>query len=110
MADDVVFALPLGELHGKQEVAEYFASAEETIEFKPFERPLEYYAAGDRVVIVGDETWTVRETGATRRTEWAWVFDVRDGVIARIRAIEDLSGIAGEIERAVARARSVAQA
>lgn len=109
LADDVVFELPVGELRGKQAVIDYLAGAGTTMEINPFVRPLEYYGAGDRVVVLGDETFRVRETGVSHRAEWAWVHDLHEGRITRIVAIQDLSGIAGLVEEAVAKARVSAE-
>jgi ketosteroid isomerase-like protein len=105
LADDVAFELPVGELRGKQAVVDYFAYAHETIEFQPFERPLEYLGAGDRVVILGDETFRVRETGVTHRAEWAWVHDLQDGLITRIVVIQDLAGVADAVRSAISKAQ-----
>jgi ketosteroid isomerase-like protein len=56
---------------------------------------------GDQVVIVGDETFRVKETGVTHEADWAWVYEVHDGLITRILAIEDLSGIEDTIRQVV---------
>jgi ethanolamine utilization protein EutQ len=104
LADDVVFELPVGELRGKAAVISYFAAESATLEFQPFVRPLEYFADGDRVVIVGDEIFTAKENGATHRAAWAWVHDIHDGRIARIVAIQDLSGVEDAIREAVKQA------
>jgi ethanolamine utilization protein EutQ len=106
LADDVVFELPVGKLRGRQAVIDYFASGSATIKFDPFVKPLEYFGDGDRVVQVGDETFTVKETGITHQAGWAWVFDVHDGRITRIVGIQDLSGIADDIRELVSRAQS----
>jgi hypothetical protein len=58
------------------------------------------------VVIVGDETFRVRETAVTHQAEWAWVYDVHDGQITRILAIEDLSGVEDTIRQVVSAAQS----
>jgi ethanolamine utilization protein EutQ len=105
LADDVVFELPVGELRGKAALIDYFARASERLEFQPFEKPLQYYGDGERVVILGDETFRVKENGASHRAEWAWVVDVRDERIVRIAAIQDLSGVADVIRDAVARSQ-----
>jgi ethanolamine utilization protein EutQ len=106
LADDVVVKFSVGELRGKQAVVDYFANAATTMDFRPFEKPLEYYGDGDRAVIVGDETFRVRETGVTHRAEWAWVVDVHDGLITRIVGIQDLSGVAGPVREAIVKAQS----
>jgi ketosteroid isomerase-like protein len=104
--DDVVFTTSAGELRGKPAVIHYFTHAGELLEFRPYERPQEYFGTGDRVVIVGEETFRVRATGATTRVPWAWVYDLRDGLITRIEAIEDLSVVADALAEALANARA----
>jgi ketosteroid isomerase-like protein len=106
--DDVVFTTSVGELRGKQAVIHYFMHAGELFESRPFERPQEYFGNGNRVVIVGDETFKVRATGVTVRTPWAWVHELRDGLITRIEAIQDLSVVADAVTEALARARAAA--
>jgi ketosteroid isomerase-like protein/quercetin dioxygenase-like cupin family protein len=105
LADDVVFELPVMELHGKQAVIGYFTHGSELMDFNPFERPLEYLTAGNRVVQLGYETFRVKETGAIHRAEWAWVFDFRDGRITRIVAIQDLGPIRDVITEIASRAQ-----
>lgn len=104
--DDIVFTTSLGELRGKQAVIHYFTHAGELVEFRPFERPSEYFGNGDRVVIVGEETFRVKATGVTVRGPWAWVHDLRDGLITRIEAIQDLSAVADAVSEALANART----
>jgi ethanolamine utilization protein EutQ len=106
LADDVVLELSVGEVRGKQAVIDYYLHASATLDFQPFERPLEYFADGNRVVILGSEIFTIKESGATHRAEWAWVLDVADGVITRILGIEDLAGVADFVRQALAKARS----
>jgi ethanolamine utilization protein EutQ len=107
LADDVEHKLSVGELRGKRAVVDYFERGGETVEFRPFETPLEYYGGGDRAVIVGDETFKVKQSGVTHRAEWAWVVDVRDGLITRIVEIQDLSpGVAEAIRAIVSKAQS----
>jgi ketosteroid isomerase-like protein len=109
LADDIVFKLPVGELHGKQAVIDYFTHAQEAIEANPFDKPLEYFCTGDRVVILGDETFKVRETGIRHQAEWAWVHDVHDGVITRIVAIQDLSGVADAVRGVLSKVQSASE-
>jgi hypothetical protein len=87
-------------------VIDYFTNAHETMEFQPFEKPLEYYGAGDRVVILGDETCRIRQTGATHRAEWAWVRDLHDGPITRLVVIQDLTRVADAVRAVISKAQS----
>jgi ketosteroid isomerase-like protein len=100
--------MPVGEARGKRAVIGYFAHGAATLEFDPFVRPLEYFAEGNRVVQLGEEIFRVKATGATHRAEWAWVFDVHDGRITRILAIEDLTGVADEVAEALRQAQEEA--
>jgi ethanolamine utilization protein EutQ len=106
LADDVEFVTPVGRVAGKQAVMGYFSHAAETLEFDPFVRPLEYFEAGNRVVQVGEEVFTVKATGAVHQDDWAWIFDVGDGRITRIQAIQDLAVVRGEVEEALTKARA----
>jgi ketosteroid isomerase-like protein len=108
LADDVVLTTAVGEVRGKDAVMGYLAPAATTLEFDIFVKPLEYYGGGTRVVQVGDEIFTVKKTGVTHRADWAWVFDVADGRITRIRGIQDLSGIADDVREALAKAQKEA--
>jgi ketosteroid isomerase-like protein len=106
LADDVVLTTSAGELRGKDAIQRYFAIAAETIDFNPFVKPLEYFGDGDRVVISGEETFTVRQTGATHHAAWVWLVDVHDGLTTRITSVQDLSGVGELIAAAMSRARS----
>ena len=106
LAEDVVFSLPVGAVQGKQSVIDYFARDAELMEFNPYERPLEYFGHGDRVVLTSEETIKIKKTGLTHRAWWAWVFDVRDGLITRIECIQDLSPIADVVREALGLASS----
>jgi ketosteroid isomerase-like protein len=105
LGEDVVLTTPVGEARGKQAVIGYFTHGAATLEFDPFVRPLEYFADGNRVVQLGVETFTIKATGRTVRTDWAWVFDVEDGRITRILAVMHLAGVADEVAAALAKAR-----
>jgi ethanolamine utilization protein EutQ len=106
LADDVVFKTAVGEVRGKQALIGYLATASVAMEFNIFEKPFEYYGDGDRVVILGDESFKVKDTGATHRAEWAWVVDVHDGLITRILHHQDLAGVAGPVREALKKAQS----
>jgi len=108
LAEDVVLTMPVGEVQGKQAVLGYFSNATAALEYDIFVRPLEYFGAGNRVVQLGGEIFTVKATGEKHEGEWAWVFDVEDGRITRILAIQDLSGVADEVAEALAKAQKEA--
>jgi len=75
--------LPYAGIHrGRDEVAKFFQTFGQVAEFEVFE-PQEYFAKGDKVVVLGHERQRVRTTGQVVETEWAMVFVVRDGRITK---------------------------
>lgn len=81
--------LPFAGLHrGRDEVARFFETFGRSAEFETFE-PKEYLARGDKVVVLGHERQRLKNTGRVFETDWAMVFVVRDGRIARFRNYVD---------------------
>jgi ketosteroid isomerase-like protein len=103
--DEVTFKLSVGELKGKAAVIAYLDGGE-LLEFSPFEAPLMYFGDGDRAVVVGEESFRVKETGAVYKAEYAWVVRVDDGRITHISEIQDVSGVAGPVRKLVAQAQA----
>lgn len=77
-----------GTFSGRSELADFFAKLDQEQEARRFE-PQEYIAEGDKVVVVGQGTWTVKSTGNTYDSPWVHIFDIRDGKIARFRHYDD---------------------
>ena len=77
-----------GPRRGREGVAEFFSLIGETLEFEQFE-PREFVAQGDTVVVLGYERSLVKPTGRTFEQEWAHVYTLKDGKIAKARFIED---------------------
>jgi ketosteroid isomerase-like protein len=100
LADDVVFKVTIpegtpvsGERRGKDAVVEHFGNLANLLEFRQ-EKPLEYFGSGERVVVLGQETVEIKENGATvPHSEYADVFDFRDGLVARFTIIQDLTAV-----------------
>jgi ketosteroid isomerase-like protein len=97
LSDDVVFKVTIppgtpisGEFRGKQAVIDYFTSIGDIATFRQ-ERPLEFFIRGERIVVLGDDSFTIKKSGGTARSEYALVFDIRDGLITRFLIIQDLS-------------------
>lgn len=95
LTDDVEWTLQgpsvipfAGTRHGREAVAEFFSLVGETLEFLQFE-PREFVAQGDKVVVLGYERNLIKPTGRTFEQEWAHVYTLRDGKIAKFRAFED---------------------
>ena len=101
LAEDVVLSVTVaegtpisGEFRGRDAVIQYFETLGEVGEFDPFVRPLEYFASGNRVVILGEERFNIKKTGASGSTDFAFVYDFLDGLVTRLLFIEDTSAIA----------------
>lgn len=99
LADEVVMKVPCpsgtpvfeSEFHGKQAVIDLFTMGD-PVENLEMNRPLEYFGNGDRVVVLGAETYTLKKQGVTiGPLEFAMVLDFRDGLITRYLHIEDMS-------------------
>jgi ketosteroid isomerase-like protein len=103
--DEVTFRLSIGELNSKAAVIAYLEGGE-LLEFSPFEAPLMYFGDGDRAVVVGEESFVVKETGAVHKAAYAWVVLVQGEKITHIDEIQDVSGIAGPLGRLVAQAQA----
>jgi ketosteroid isomerase-like protein len=95
LADDIEWRLagpselPYAGLHrGRDEVAKFFQTLNQATEFEDFE-PREFFARGDKVVVLGHERQRVKATGKVVETEWAMVFTLRGGKIARFHNYED---------------------
>jgi ketosteroid isomerase-like protein len=95
LTDDVDWALQgpsvipwAGPGRGREAVAEFFSLLGENLEFERFE-PRAFVAQGDTVVVLGDERSLVKPTGRTFENEWAHVYALRDGKIAKARFFED---------------------
>ena len=95
LADDVewIFRAPsvipfAGTRRGREGVAEFFSLVGETLEFQQFE-PREFVGQGDTVVVLGYERNLIKPTGRTFEQEWAHVYTLRDGKIAKHQGFEN---------------------
>jgi ketosteroid isomerase-like protein len=86
--------VPFSGLHkGKAEIAQFFQQLDNAAQALRFE-PKEFIAEGDKVVVIGEASWLVRQTGRTYDSPWVHVFTLRDGKIARFQDYHDTA--AGE--------------
>jgi ketosteroid isomerase-like protein len=96
LTDDVEWVLPgppavlpfAGIRRGREQVLQFFAVLAETLTFEQFE-PRELIAQDDKVVVLGHSRDRMRSTGRVIENEWAAVFTLRDGKIARYQVYED---------------------
>lgn len=101
LAEDVVWKVacpedtPIfgGEFRGKQAVIDYFTTVNREFQEDAWlERPLEFVGDGDRVLVLGTETYVLSSPKVTiSNKEFAIVMDFRDGLIVRMLHITDLS-------------------
>jgi ketosteroid isomerase-like protein len=87
-----------GTRHGHEAVAEYFSWLDENLQLEQFE-PREFVAQGDTVVVVGFERSVSKATGHTIEQEWAHVYTLRDGKIAKVRYFEDTAALVAAFHR-----------
>jgi len=94
LAEDVVFevtppeGLPTSpERRGKQEVLDYFTSLGDIVTFWQ----VRCFGDGERVVVVGAESFTIPRHGVTVGGEFALLLHVCDGLITRFLIIENLA-------------------
>ena len=86
MTDDVVWDVPgsapfTGRRFGREQVREFFASLERHARMEQFDAD-EFLQDGDRIVVLGRQRASVRETGTQYDSRWAHVYRLRGGQIA----------------------------
>lgn len=87
-----------GARQGKAGVREFFEQVGDTVAFERFE-PREYIATDDAVVAIGNYAAKAKPTGRGIASDWAMVFNFRDGKIARFREFTDSAVIVRAFER-----------
>jgi hypothetical protein len=95
LTDDVEWVVPgpsivpmTGHHRGKEGVSRYYALLKEKLDVLQFE-PREFYTQGDTVTVLGFFRGRVKATDRVYESEWALVYTVRDGKIARCREYYD---------------------
>jgi ketosteroid isomerase-like protein len=80
---------PFGGLHrGREAVARFFQRLGELAEPEEFQ-PQQFLAHGERVVSLGRYRFRLRETGRAWETDWAMLWDFRDGQVVRFQILKD---------------------
>lgn len=88
-----------GYWHGRESVLEFFnllAVAEDITDFEP----REFIAQGDRVVVLGRSTATVRSTGRHYSTEWVHVITVKNGKMTSFHEFFDTAAAMRAFQKA----------
>ena len=86
---DIPFA---GRHIGREQVAQFFATIDETTENEQF-LPEEFIAKDDRVVVLGHERMRVKSNGRLCETDWVHVFTLRNGKVVKIHEYYDTAAI-----------------
>ncbi|MBI3803214.1 MAG: nuclear transport factor 2 family protein [Nitrospirae bacterium] len=81
-----------GPHRGRDQVAAFFEKVATGSDIQQFE-PREYVAQGDKVVALGYYKGKAKATGKMYETEWAMVFTVRNGKVARFREYSDSANL-----------------
>lgn len=105
LTDDVDWFIPgppdrlafSGQRRGREQVVQFFMALDATIEFLKFE-PRDYVAAGDKVVAFGHNEDRMKATNVFFENDWACLFVVRDGKIAKLRMYEDTAAFVMALE------------
>jgi ketosteroid isomerase-like protein len=80
------------EVKGKEAILQLFEVDDRThIEWLIVEQEPDFLVKGDRAVVLSEYSYKLRATGQVVRSEIALVIDFRDGMIARMVEIQDMS-------------------
>ena len=77
-----------GVWNGAAEVKQFFAGVAEQEQFSEFS-PKEFYAAGDRVFVLGRYAGKITKTGRTFASEFVHVFTLRGGKVCDFHEFND---------------------
>jgi ketosteroid isomerase-like protein len=78
--------------HGRDGVADFFATLDREVEFTNF-APGGFAGAGDRVYVLVDIGYKLKKNGRAASTGSVHVFTMRDGIVTRFRAFEDTASV-----------------
>ena len=92
-----------GTRRGPAQVAEFFGTLGQIVNIEHFE-PHTFVADGERVVVLGRETFEVRATGNRLNHEWCHVFTIRNSRVVSFQEYYDASAVVADLKTAVARA------
>lgn len=100
LTDDIKWELPIieglelwGKRRGRDRVAEFFRRQGELQEERHF-HPQEFFAQGDKVVVMGYYEWTVKATGSSFACDWVHVFSLAGQHIDKFKEYTDTNQVA----------------
>jgi len=82
-----------GRRQGRDQVAQFFATINDTEDIEQFEAH-EFIAQGDKVVVLGHYRSRVKATGRTAESDWVHVHTLRDGKLVNFREYFDTAAVA----------------
>jgi uncharacterized protein len=77
-----------GPRKGHGAVQDFFKIIADNNDFAHF-TPREFYAADDKVFVLGDYAITLKKTGKKMESDWAHIFTIRNGKVTRFREFLD---------------------
>jgi uncharacterized protein len=83
-----------GKRQGQDQVVEFFGMLNDAQTANEF-MPREFIAQGNRVVVLGHYSWTLRANNEHYESDWTHIFTIRNGKVASFREFMD-SHIAAE--------------
>jgi uncharacterized protein len=78
----------LGQFKGQAGIQSFFDATGEHLDFKEFS-PRQFFAADDRVFVLGHYAMTVKKTGKPIDTDWCHVFTVHGGKVTAFTEFTD---------------------
>ncbi|HEY5205827.1 MAG TPA: nuclear transport factor 2 family protein [Roseiarcus sp.] len=99
VAEDIEWIIPgedwplAGTHRGRAELAAVLRKASEEVE-TTYPKPPEFVAQGDRVLVVGVATGTIKATNKSFKDDWAFDITIRDRKVAKIREYIDTQALA----------------
>ena len=99
VAEDIEWIVPgegwplAGTHRGHTGVADVQRKASEQLE-TAYPKPPQFIAQGDRVMVVGLATGTIKATGKSFKDEWVFDMTVRDGKVTRLQEYIDTQALA----------------
>ena len=100
MDDNVTFSATIpegtpisGVFKGKTKVAAYFDTILPSVASFSQNKSMEFILSQNKVIVLGDDTYTIIKNKKSQRSPYAMVIDLKDDEISNILIIQDLSGI-----------------
>lgn len=83
----------LGVRKGPDGVRDFFDTVGQHLDFSEFS-PDEFYAADDKVFVLGHYTMTLKKTGKPFASDWIHIFTIQDGKVAAFKEFTDTGTLA----------------